>query len=81
MIFRMEQQRVLLPQLVCQNGNCPPSRRVLRLMSLMTPRNARGGGGGEAGKELDGRTDESAEVWPTSALSKTAGGREDHGTG
>ena len=24
MIFRMEQQRVLLPLLVCQNGNCPP---------------------------------------------------------
>ena len=56
MIFRMEQQWVLLPLLVCQNGNCPPSRRVLRLMSLMTPRNARGGSG-EAKGWTDGRFD------------------------
>ena len=80
MIFRMEQQWVLLPLLVCQNGNCPTESSGAAVNELNDSSERERGGG----KELDGWSDnESAEVWPTSALSKTAGGRgrEDHGTG
>ena len=55
MIFRMEQQWVLLPLLVCQNGNCPPESSGAAVNEL-NDSSERERGGGEAKSWTDGRT-------------------------
>ena len=56
MIFRMEQQWVLLPLLVCQNGNCPTESSGAAVNEL-NDSSERERGGGEAKSWTDGRLD------------------------